>query len=153
MYIGQEEEDYSYYNDSRVQAGRQDKPDFDEQDMTITLPVLDEDDEETGETLAFPAKYEVCGTCNGKGTHVNPSIDCCGLTSEDFEDDPDFRENYMSGTYDVQCYECHGKRVVPEIDESKLSDKQKEVLKQWRHKKEYDYQYARESAAERRMGY
>jgi len=146
-------EDSNYFNDSRVLAGQRDKPAFDKQNMTISLPVLDEDDEETGEVMEFPAKYEVCSTCQGKGTHVDPGVDCCGLTSEDFSDDPDFREDYISGTYDVQCYECKGERVVPEIDEEHLSDRQKEVLKQWRHKEEADYRYARESAHERAMGY
>lgn len=57
--------------------------------------------------------YEVCPTCNGKGTHVNPSIDASGLTYEDFVEDPDLREEYMSGMYDVPCYGCDGQKVVP----------------------------------------
>lgn len=53
-------------------------------------------------------RWKVCETCDGRGTHVNPSIDAHGISSEDFDEDPDFREEYMSGMYDVPCYECSG---------------------------------------------
>jgi len=62
--------------------------------------------------------FEVCGTCEGRGLHVNPSIDAHGLSAEDFYDDPDFAEAYFEGRYNVLCHECHGDRVVPEIDET-----------------------------------
>lgn len=61
-----------------------------------------------------PKGYAVCPTCEGRGSHVNPSIDSHGLTAEDFAEDPDFEEAYFSGAYDVRCAECHGKRVVPQ---------------------------------------
>ena len=56
---------------------------------------------------------ERCDTCNGKGSHVNPSIDSHGLTEEDFDEDEGFRSDYMSGAYDQQCGECSGSGVVP----------------------------------------
>jgi len=59
-------------------------------------------------------RFKVCPKCEGKGSHVNPSIDGNGLTYEDFENDPDFEEAYFAGNYDVECYECHGQRVVQE---------------------------------------
>lgn len=65
--------------------------------------------------FSVPFKWAVCPTCNGKGSHVNPSVDCGGLTASDFEEDPDFGESYMRGDYDVTCSECGGKRVVPEL--------------------------------------
>jgi len=37
--------------------------------------------------MEVPIHYVVCPTCNGRGKHVNPSIDCNGLTAEDFEQD------------------------------------------------------------------
>jgi hypothetical protein len=43
---------------------------------------------------------------------VNPSIDSHGLSREDFDQDPDFEEDYFSGVYDVPCYVCSGARVV-----------------------------------------
>jgi hypothetical protein len=56
--------------------------------------------------------YEVCPRCRGEGKHVNPSIDSHGLSREDFDQDPDFEEDYFSGVYDVPCYVCSGARVV-----------------------------------------
>lgn len=67
------------------------------------------------ETFALPFKWGVCPTCSGKGSHVNPSIDCDGLTGEDFAEDPDFAESYFNGEYDQTCSECGGCRVVPEL--------------------------------------
>jgi len=54
----------------------------------------------------------VCPVCDGEGTTVNPDIDANGLTAEDFNEDPDFREDYMSGVYDITCAACLGNRVV-----------------------------------------
>ena len=76
---------------------------FDEKTMTATTY--------GGET--FLCEWEVCGTCEGRGKHVNPSIDAHGLTREDFDEDPDFAESYFRGDYDMPCNECHGRRVVP----------------------------------------
>jgi len=78
-------------------------------------------------TVELPAKFEVCDTCRGKGSHVNPSIDGNGLTAEDFAEDPDFREDYFSGVYDVACYQCKGLRVVAVIDYDHLTPAQKVI--------------------------
>jgi len=75
--------------------------------------ILDTYDEEGNDiTLDLPLKWEVCGTCNGAGSHVNPSIDSNGLSAEDFADDPDFEHDYFSGAYDIPCNECGGRRVT-----------------------------------------
>ena len=57
-------------------------------------------------------KWIVCPVCDGEGKTVNPNIDSHGLTAEDFYEDPDFAEEYMSGTYDITCRGCKGQRVV-----------------------------------------
>jgi hypothetical protein len=57
--------------------------------------------------------WEVCSVCRGNGQHVNPSIDAHGITWEEFDEDPDFKEEYFSGLYNVTCYECKGLRVLP----------------------------------------
>lgn len=57
-------------------------------------------------------KFIVCPRCRGEGTIVNPEIDGNGLTSSDFDEDPDFRENYFSGVYDISCPCCNGQRVT-----------------------------------------
>lgn len=60
----------------------------------------------------IPTRWAVCPVCDGKGSHVNPSIDSGGLTGEDFADDPDFAESYRRGDYDQPCNRCGGRSTV-----------------------------------------
>jgi hypothetical protein len=71
--------------------------------------------------VELPGKRIVCPRCEGKGTHVNPSIDGHGISAEEFAEDPDFEESYFSGLYDVRCEECDGRNVIEVVDESKLT--------------------------------
>ena len=98
--------------------------------MMACISYYYEDDEgnDVEADVEVPVLFEVCGTCSGKGTHVNPSIDAHGITPEEFEEDPDFKESYFEGHYDVPCYECQGQRVVPVPDESQLSEEAKKAL-------------------------
>jgi hypothetical protein len=57
-------------------------------------------------------RFIVCTVCEGRGTTVDPSIDANGLTREDFDEDPDFAEDYRSGAFDIECRACNGLRVV-----------------------------------------
>ncbi|HIN76880.1 MAG TPA: hypothetical protein EYM96_11935 [Rhodospirillales bacterium] len=118
--------------------------------MTAEVSIEDEDGNEIVEDM--PVKYEVCDTCNGSGSHVNPSIDCNGLTSDDFHDDPDFAEEYFAGRHDVTCYGCGGKRVVPIVAAELLNPRQKEVLEQIELNAQYEAEYQAEVAMERRYG-
>lgn len=52
----------------------------------------------------------VCPTCDGKGSHVNPSIDSNGLSPGDMDEDQ--WESYWHGAYDVTCTDCLGRNVV-----------------------------------------
>jgi hypothetical protein len=63
-------------------------------------------------TVAQEDPWLVCPVCRGNGETVNPNIDCNGLTREDFDEDPDFAEDYRSGVYDITCAACHGARVL-----------------------------------------
>lgn len=104
-------------------------------------------------TFEIPARFEVCGTCEGKGSHVNPSIDADGLSSDDFDEDPDFRERYFAGDYDTTCYGCRGSRVVPVPDEAACcTPVLKAALKAYEDRAEDDDDYDALCAAERRMG-
>ena len=71
------------------------------------------------EEAELPAYYEVCSRCRGEGVHDNPNFN--GFTSEDFDDDPDFLDDYKHGVYDVVCTVCKGKRIVPVVDERKAN--------------------------------
>lgn len=80
---------------------------------TLTFTYFDDNGDEIEYSL--PANYEVCDRCRGRGVHDHPAFSN-GLTREDFDEDPDFQDDYMSGMYDVACEECHGNRVVLEVD-------------------------------------
>lgn len=104
-------------------------------------------------TVGCESKFEVCPTCNGRGTHVSPSIDSGGITmSEWAEWDPEERDYYMSGRYDVTCFECHGKNVIQVLEYDT-----KNKLYNWccaRLEEYYEAQYesSREMAWEKAMG-
>lgn len=130
---------------------------FDPKRMVLSFELVDTDedsptyDEEI--TLEFPAEYQVCSLCHGQGKHVNPSIDAHGISAEEFYDDPDFAEDYLSGTYDVECYRCHGLRVQPEIvAEKELSEEQRKNLRRLEEYQREEAAYRAECEMERRMG-
>jgi hypothetical protein len=100
--------------------------------------------------IEIPFVWAVCDLCRGKGSHVNPSIDCNGLTGEDFDEDPDFAESYMRGDYDVQCGQCNGRRVVPELNPTTAD--QKAALDVLDEQEADDAAYERECRAERAAG-
>lgn len=59
-------------------------------------------------------KWVVCPRCEGNGQHTNPAIDGHGISAEEMNElGDDFREDYMSGVYDIRCSHCGGQRVVP----------------------------------------
>lgn len=100
------------------------------------------------ETIELPGKYEVCDRCGGKGTHVNPSIDGHGMSMDEFygpDWDDEEREMYMTGGYDVGCYDCGGKRVVLVVDDEACD---KKLLEEYY---ECMDRQAREDYADRRM--
>lgn len=97
-----------------------------------------------------PVHFIVCPTCEGRGTHVNPSIDSGGIEVEDFYEDPDFAEAYFGGAYDVSCHECGGQRVVEEPDEDAMSPEQ---LEQWLGYLNDVAEHRAEMASEMRWGY
>lgn len=109
-------ENLNYENDARVRASRE---------KTFIV----EDD--NGEEHELPTVWAVCPTCNGEGKHTNPSIDCGGLTREDFDEDPDFADEYKAGRYDVTCYGCKGRRVVKVVDESAMTPEQRKLYEDW----------------------
>src|SRR5512146_1402066 len=85
---------------------------FDERRMTATILVIN-DETEDEEEREIPVEFQMCDLCEGKGKHVNPGVDQHGISPEEFAEDPDFYEDYRSGVYDVACYKCGGRRVVP----------------------------------------
>jgi hypothetical protein len=121
---------------------------FDEQQMTLTFRYWDDEGDE--QVITFPARFEVCELCDGRGSHVAPGVDAGGITAEDMYDDPDFAEDYFGGAYDVPCYRCGGKRVEPVVVEERLSRDQMAIL---RKIMEDCYDERRERSAEMEWGY
>lgn len=101
------------------------------------------------EEIEIPTKFEVCYTCRGKGSHVNPSVDGHGLTREDFDEDPGFMEDYFAGVYDVTCHTCNGLRVVEEPDFDAMTP---ELRARVEAKEEEDRFFDELCAMERMMG-
>lgn len=90
-----------------------------------SLPQLTDDD---GNEIELPTHWGVCPTCNGAGKHVSASIDCNGLSDEDFADDPDFAEDYRAGRYDVTCTTCGGRTTIQVVDYDRLTPAQHKLL-------------------------
>jgi hypothetical protein len=95
----------------------------------------------------LPTKFVVCDRCEGRGKHVNPNIDGNGISAEQFAEDPDFKESYFRGDYDVQCERCNGLRVVPVVDEARCKPK---LLKAYKKQQQEEAQYQAECRMERR---
>ena len=83
------ESEANYYNDSRVRGRDNRWYDSISQDKRKALVTVYDGDEDAEEQVEVNIEWEVCPTCDGRGSHVNPSIDCNGLTQEDFYEDPD----------------------------------------------------------------
>lgn len=108
---------------------------------------------DTDEEIVIPSKFEVCDNCRGSGKTVDPAIDGNGLSREQFDEDPDFGEEYFSGAYDVVCRECHGKRVILEPDWDRMTPELREVYGNYVHEEAMARRSDRlERDAERRMG-
>lgn len=101
-------DDLNYLHDARTQG-------------PAKKPILYLDD---GSEIELPTKWAVCPVCDGRGSHVNPSIDASGIPAEQFQDDPDFAEQYWNGTYDQTCTRCKGRTTIPVVDWDQMSPDQ-----------------------------
>lgn len=105
--------------------------------------------EELERPFRLPITKEVCPVCEGEGKIVNRSIDGHGLSYDDFYDDPDFADAYMSGVYNVTCDECDGNNVIDVVNESALSP---EILEAWEQYQSDVYDSVAYHLAEMRAG-
>lgn len=163
------------YFDSRDVAANTNKwyKSYDERSMTLKIEVACDDEvyEDLKDSLSAEAyklidpndgcvtlrmKFEVCPLCNGKGRHVNPSIDAHGICADEWDRDWSYedRESYMSGAYDVTCYECNGNKIVPEIDKNPYfyTDAIKEVVELVDALRAEEASYVQMCMMERAMG-
>lgn len=111
--------------------------------MTTKTVTIDDGESEPRE-VELPAHWQICRRCRGEGTS---SAHLGAFTREDFDEDPDFAEDYMEGGYDRPCEACDGSGKVLEINrEACTTDEQQAALK---HLDE-EAAYRRESFNERR---
>jgi hypothetical protein len=115
---------------------------FSEKGMTLTFTRENGDGEEVEITVR--AQFDVCDVCDGKGSHVNPSIDSHGISAEEFADDPDFADSYFAGDYDVQCSACGGRRVVPVVADDESADARENAERAMTEHSGRQVEYARE---------
>ena len=123
----------TYYADRRVR-GANDTRWYQSIDDRRMEAVVDFGDGER----TVPFRWDVCPTCEGQGRHVNPSIDAHGISGDDFRRDPDFAQEYLAGMYDVPCYGCDGRRVVPVIGLDEEDPEYQSYLRSRREDAEYD---------------
>jgi hypothetical protein len=122
--------------------------------QTITLTWFDDAEDEI--THSFPSIKEVCGRCEGHGTHLTPSIGEHAYSSEEFYEsfcEPEDRAEYFKrgGIYDVTCDLCHGANVVAVVDEAHLSEADKEKFLSYEKCERLQAQYDADDAATYRM--
>lgn len=111
-------------------------------------------------TWTFPAAYEVCHDCEGKGRVLHPDIREHAYTPEEFHEsfDDEQAEEYFKGgdgIYGVSCPTCREKRVVPRVREP-YGELEKRAYARYRGEREARYREEREYRAmcemERRYG-
>ena len=103
----------------------------------------------------FPAKYEVCGCCQGRGTTTfghTAANQIAWTQSEWAEEDSDFREDYINGHYDQPCPECNGRTTTSVIDEKKFNEEQTKWYAVWCKDRESSHYIDEIAEAERRFG-
>lgn len=108
---------------------------------TITV-FVGEDEQE------MPAKFAVCPSCDGRGTHALHGI---AITADEWNGpdwDDDSRDGYLNGRYDTTCEECAGRRVVLVPDRKRATKAQ---LAAYREDREFDEECRRERETEARM--
>jgi hypothetical protein len=111
------------------------------------------EDEQTGQGYYLPHCWAICERCRGEGRHDHPAF-ANGITSSEWRDewDPDAREAYMRGDYDVPCEVCDrtGKVRVPNV--AAMTYPQKRLAAARRRAARWHLEFETERRAEERMG-
>lgn len=100
---------------------------------------------------AFPAKWIICQCCAGNG--VSSSYLGAYTASEWNDQDDEFRENYMRGSYDKRCDTCSGLGRVRVLDTRSVKGwRSKVLLKAYLEQQRDNHYIDAIEAAERRAG-
>lgn len=83
---------------------------------------------EPGELVSIPIVFEVCHSCNGRGKILDPSLGISDLSPEKLAaSGQDVVDAYNAGEFHINCHECLGARVLPNLDEDRASQPQLRV--------------------------
>lgn len=96
--------------------------------------------------------WVICWRCEGHGKVDHPAFSN-GITSSEWAEwEPEERQNYFNGAYDVPCDTCKGSGKVkaPDIQSMTFEEKRELVLQLREQREEAEYQ--RMWAYERSMG-
>jgi hypothetical protein len=96
------------------------------------------------------AQWIICRKCQGEGKIVNPAIDGNGLSAEDFAQNPDFKEDYMNGVYDIPCPECSGSGKILEPDP--IGEEQEKLVELWLENRREVAEMRQQEEQERKYG-
>lgn len=119
-------------------------------DNKFKITLLSRDGAESEMFVA--CKWEVCPGCEGSGTELYGSLKGYAFSAEEWNnEDPDFREDYMSGNYDVPCSECRGRTTVkrPNVTGLPLSTL-KDYLRHCHEEREFQNELAYERSMRER---
>ncbi len=94
--------------------------------MLVNVTWLNEDADEI--KLEVSGKFEVCPHCQGRG--ISDPDAFSGNVDQMISDDPDFKEQYYAGHYDVACPLCNGQRVIAVVDVDALNNEEKKLYKE-----------------------
>jgi hypothetical protein len=100
---------------------------------------------ELAEERGLPTKWEICDSCHGEGTRALRGM----VVSNELLDDCEFMEDYMRGTYDTKCDDCHGDGKYKVVDEERCTPEQ---LAEWQESRREIAASNAESLMELRMG-
>lgn len=148
-------ENFNYYNDARVVNSMRTTCwtiiNSNERTTVIEVSYQDSEGNDLVDQFRVSTHYQVCTQCQGSGKMVDPVYDAGGLTREELDFDPDFKEDYFSGRCDVLCSLCNGNRVILNEDKSfsELPLHVQQYITTW---DEDDAEYLSVRLAELRMG-
>lgn len=101
-----------------------------------------------GEGHELPARWDVCGDCEGESRTWPESLRHDVLEREDRDDE--FIQDLFNGVYDVVCKTCKGRTTVLVVDEDALSHTEELLYEEWQLAQAEEADYFREEERLRR---
>lgn len=124
--------------------------DLPEPDPKRTVILECESEDQQFYSVACHAQKAVCPTCDGEGTTLCDPLRGVAFSPEQMHDDPDFRENYFGGAYDVACDQCSGNKIVLEADPEFFNALPETIREDFERKISNDRRHEAEVESERR---